>query len=398
MEILIKNARIVDFANDFNGDVYVRDGKIFEIGKSLCKDCTVIDAKGKVLMPAFIDLHTHFRDPGFTYKENILTGSKAAVKGGYTVVNLMANTKPICSSMDVVNYVISKIKEVGLVDAHQVVSITKNLQGEDISHLDDITSEVKFISDDGKGVAHNKVMLDAMVKAKEKNLTIISHAESPEMSGIDMRMAENMMTWRDVCLAKFTKCKLHMAHVSTKEAMRDIIKAKEEGYNITCEVTPHHIALTEEDTNYRVNPPIRNSEDVDYLIRAIKNGFVDAIGTDHAPHSAEDKKKGSPGISGLETSFSVCYTKLVKDLGISLNKLSELMSKRPGEIMGLNKGKISLGYDGDFALVDLDKEYVINSRNFESKGKNTPFDGKKVSGEICMTIKGGKIVYNKENM
>ncbi|MCY6369684.1 dihydroorotase [Clostridium ganghwense] len=395
MEVLIKNVRVVDFAQSFYGDVYIYAGKIFEIGKSICKDCEVIDGKGKVLLPSFIDMHAHFREPGFTHKEDILSGSKASVRGGYTGVNLMANTNPVCSSMDTFNYVTERAQQVGLVDAHQVVSITRNLEGSDISHLDSLTSAVKFISDDGKGVADNKVMLDAMIKAREKNITVISHAENPEMSNIDMRMAENMMTWRDISLAKFTNCKLHMAHVSTKEAMMDVIQAKKEGYDITCEVTPHHLALTDE-TEYRVNPPMRGKEDVNFLIKAIKDGFVDAIATDHAPHTEEDKKNGSPGISGIETSFSVCYTKLVKEEGITLNKLSEIMSKRPAEIMGLNKGQITVGYDADFALVDLDKEYTINSEEFESKGKNTPFNEKKVSGEILMTIKGGKIVYTND--
>lgn len=396
MEVLIKNVNIIDSAQNFYGDVYIYAGKVFEIGKAISKDCEVIDGKGKVLLPSFVDLHAHFRDPGFTNKEDIVSGSKAAVRGGYTAVNLMANTNPVCSDMDTVNYVIEKSKQVGLVDAHQVVSITRNLDGTDISHLDEISPDiVKLISDDGKGVADNKLMMEAMVKARDKGIRIISHAENPEMSEIDMRMAENMMTWRDIALAKFTGCKLHMAHVSTKEAMRDVIEAKKEGVDITCEVTPHHLALTEE-TEYRVNPPLRSEEDVHFLIKAIKDGFVDAIATDHAPHTEEDKKKGAPGISGIETAFPVCYTKLVKEEEITLNKLSEIMSKRPAEIMGLNKGQITIGYDADFVLVDLDKEYTINSKEFQSKGKNTPLNGKKVWGEILMTIKGGRIVYKNE--
>ncbi len=396
MEVLIKNVNIIDFAQNFYGDIYIYAGKIFEIGEDISKDCEVIDGNGKVLLPSFVDLHAHFREPGFTNKEDIVSGSKAAVRGGYTVVNLMANTNPVCSDMDTVNYVIEKVKQTGLVDAHQVVSITRNLEGTDISHLDKISPAiVKLISDDGKGVADNKVMMEAMVKARDKGMKVISHAESPEMSDIDMRMAENMMTWRDIALAKFTGCQLHMAHVSTKEAMRDVIEAKKEGFNITCEVTPHHLALTEE-TEYRVNPPLRSKEDVQFLIKAIKDGFVDAIGTDHAPHTEEDKKKGAPGISGIETAFPVCYTKLVKEEEITLNKLSEIMSKRPAEIMGLNKGQVTIGYDADFVLVDLDKEYTINSNEFQSKGKNTPLNGKKVWGEILMTIKGGRIVYENE--
>lgn len=392
MEILIKNVRIVDFAQDFYGEVYINQGKIYEIGKRIYKDCLVIDGEGKVLMPAFVDLHAHFREPGFTHKENILSGSRAAVRGGYTTVNLMANTNPVSSNMEIVNYVKERAKEIGLVDVHQVVSITNNLEGKEISHLDKLPYSVTFISDDGKGVADNKVMMEAMLKAKNKGITVISHAENPEMSNIDMRMAENMMTWRDITLSKFTGCKLHMAHVSTKEAMSDVIKAKKEGTKVTCEVTPHHLALTGESI-YRVNPPLREEEDVDFLVKAIKEGYVDAIATDHAPHTEEDKLKGSPGISGIETAFSVCYTKLVKKENVSLNKLSELMSKGPAEIMGLNKGQISIGFEGDLVLVDLEKEYTINSEEFLSKGKNTPFNGKRVYGEVLMTMKGGEIVY-----
>ncbi|KYH29257.1 MULTISPECIES: dihydroorotase [Clostridium] len=392
MEVLIKNVRIVDWVRDFYGEVYIDKGEICEVGKRISKKCKVIDGKGKVLMPAFVDMHAHFRDPGFTYKEDILSGSRAAVRGGYTTVNLMANTNPVSSDMHIVNYVREKAREIGLIDVHQAVSITKDLDGKTLSHLDEIEGNVKFISDDGKGVSNDKIMFEAMLKAKSQGITVISHAENPEMSGIDMRAAENMMTLRDIYLAKHTGCRLHMAHVSTKEAIGYIIQAKKEGVKITCEVTPHHLALTSE-YEYKVNPPIREKEDVDFLVKAIRDGFIDAIATDHAPHTAEDKLNRAPGISGIETSFSVCYTKLVKKENISLNKLSELMSKRPAEIMGLNKGQISIGFEGDLVLVDLDEEYVINSKDFMSKGKNTPFDGHKVFGKVLMTIKGGKIVY-----
>lgn len=184
-----------------------------------------------------------------------------------------------------------------------------------------------------------------------------------------------------------------MAHVSTKEAVQAIARAKEEGTNVTCEVTPHHIALDESISNYRVNPPIRKKEDVKSIIDAIKKGIIDCIGTDHAPHTEEDKKNGAPGMVGLETAFSICYTTLVKENGISLNKLSELMSKNPADILGMNKGLITVGYDGDMVLLDLNKEIVINKETFVSKGKNTPFHGRKYFGEVMTTIRKGKIVY-----
>jgi dihydroorotase len=336
-----------------------------------------------------------FRDPGLTYKEDILSGSRAAVRGGYTAVNLMANTKPVCCSMDIFQYVKNKAMEIGLIDVHQTISITRNLEGKDISHLDEISNEVKFISDDGRGIVDNRVMYDGMKKALEKNFIVISHVEDEKLAAFDTRLSENLMTSRDVALSEYTGCHLHVAHVSTKEAMKCIIASKRKGNNITCEVTPHHIGLTDE-VKYKVNPPIRTRSDVSFLINAIKEGWVDAIGTDHAPHSHEDKKNGSPGISGIETSFSVCYTKLVKEGHINLNKLSEIMSKNPGRIMGLNKGKIQIGYDGDLVLVDINKSVMVDADKFQSKGKNTPFDGMKLYGEVKMTIKGGKVVYSGE--
>ncbi|MCM8710066.1 dihydroorotase [Clostridium sp. SYSU_GA19001] len=396
MELLIKNARIIDSSQDFKGDVYIKNGIIYELGTYLDKNCEVLDAEGLVIMPAFIDLHTHFRDPGQTYKEDILSGSLAAAAGGYTAVNLMANTVPACSSMETVKYVLDKSKEINLIDIHQAVSITRDLKGEDVSHLESLDYKVKAISDDGRGVANSKVMLDAMVKAKEKGLMVISHAESEELTAVDTRLAENTMTWRDITLAKFTGCHLHVAHVSTKEAMKSVIEAKQEGIKVTCEVAPHHLALTSK-TAYKVNPPLREEEDVEYLIKAIKEGYVDAIATDHAPHTAEDKLKGANGISGIEIAFSVCFTKLVDEGYISLNKLSELMSKNPAKLMKFNKGEVKIGYEADLVLVDINNKFTVNSADFKSKGKNTPFDGKELKGVILKTIKSGRVIYDKQN-
>lgn len=396
MELLIKNARIIDSSQDFRGDVYIKFGVIQELGLNLIKDCETINAEGAVLMPSFIDLHSHFRDPGLTYKEDVYTGSLAAVRGGYTAVNLMANTVPVCSDMETVNYVLHKSEAVNLIDIHQSVSITRDLKGEDINHLDKLDSSVKMISDDGRGVSNNKVMLEAMRKAKEKNLMVISHAESEELSSIDTRLAENTMTWRDIAIAMFTGCRLHVAHVSTKEAMKEIINAKKEGTNVTCEVTPHHLTLTRK-VKYKVNPPLRETEDIEYLIKAIKEGWVDAIATDHAPHSTEDKLQGANGISGLETAFSVCYTKLVDEGHITINKLSELMSKNPARLMKLNKGEVKIGCDADLVLVDLDREYKIDTESFRSKGKNSPFHGLDTKGMVIQTIKAGRVVYSLKN-
>lgn len=394
MELLIKNSRVIDWSQDFVGDVYINNGNITEVGVALEKNCKTIDGTGYTLMPAFTDLHCHFRDPGFTHKEDIESGSKAAVKGGYTTINLMGNTKPICSSLETANYVKEKAKAVGLIDVNQVVSITENFDGKTTEHLNALNEDIKFISDDGVGVEDSKVMYEAMVKAKKIGLGIMSHCEDKSIISISSRLAENMMTIRDIILSKFTGCRLHLSHVSTKEAINDIIVAKKEGAHVTCEVTPHHIALTGEGT-YRVNPPIREEEDRMALIQAIKAGYVDAIGTDHAPHTKEDKENGAPGLTGIETAFSVCYTRLVKDEHISINKLSEIMSKNPSEILKVNKGTMAIGKEGDLVLVDLNKEIVIDSNSFVSKGKNTPFHGLKFFGEVQMTIKAGKIVYSK---
>lgn len=398
MNILIKNANVVDSSQNFIGDVYIENGKIKELGTSINKnDVDIIDAKGLTLMPAFVDTHAHFRDPGLTYKEDLETGSRAALRGGYTGVCLMGNTSPTCSTKEVLDYVKNKEESLKLIDIHQCVTITKNFDGKTLTHLEDFKNDkrVKAISDDGVGVSDSRVMMEAMKIAKENDWVIMSHAESHEFSDIDMRLAENMMTWRDITLAKVTGAKLHMAHVSTKEAMKYIIDGKCSGVNVTCEVTPHHIALTNDKNNYRVNPPIREKSDVDFLLRAISHGDVECIGTDHAPHTKEDKEKGSPGMVGLETAFPICYTKLVKEGVITINKLSEMMSRNPAKILKMNKGNISIGLDGDVVLLDLNKEITINSDEFYSKGKNTPFEGMKYYGEVVMTIKGGQVLYKK---
>lgn len=397
MNLLIKNANVIDAYESFYGDILIIDGIITEIGKEINKDgIDIIDAKGLTLMPSFIDTHAHFRDPGLTYKEDMESGSRAAAKGGYTGVCLMGNTNPICSTKEVVEYVRNKAKEVGLIDIHQCVSITENFGGKSIEHLNafDDDKELVAITDDGVGVMDSSVMMKAMEKAKKNNWIVMSHAEDKTFSKIDMRIAEDLMTIRDLYLAKVTKARLHMAHVSTIDSIEAIRRAKKEGANVTCEVTPHHIALTTDESNYRVNPPIREKADVTAIIEGIKDGTVDCIGTDHAPHTEEDKAKGAPGMVGIETAFSICYTELVKKNGISLNKLSELMSRNPANILGMNKGSITIGKDGDLVLVDLNKEVVIDKEKFASKGKNTPFHGRKYFGEVIMTIKNGKVIYS----
>lgn len=393
MKLLIKNARLVDEEKDFIGDIYIEEGKIKDFGEALNYESEIIDGDGFVVMPSFIDLHFHLRDPGFTEKEDVVSAGKASLKGGYTLVNAMGNTNPPASNMEIVEYVLDKSEKANLIDIHQTVTITDKFDGKTLNHLDEIDDRVKFISDDGKGVKSSLTMYNAMVKAKELGFIVMVHAEDEDLTPIDYRISENIETIRDIYLAKETGAHLHLSHVSTKEAIEEIRRAKREGVNLTCEVTPHHISLW--DNDYRVNPPIREKEDVDAIIEAIIDGTVDAIATDHAPHTKKDKENGSPGLSGIETSFSICYSSLVKSGKIDLKKLSKVMSANPAEIFGLKKGRIEKGYDADLVLLDLDKEIKVNGDEFISKGKNTPFNGMKFNGEVEMTIKAGQVKYKR---
>ncbi len=396
MNLLIKNVKLVDYQLNQAGDILIENGIISKIGKNISREkIPVIDGKGKTLMPSFIDTHAHFREPGYEYKEDIETGSKAALKGGYTAVLLMGNTSPAASSRKIVEYVLNKGKELDLLDILQAGTITENLEGNSLDHLEDIKDIVKVITDDGKGVLRSKVMFDALEYAKNNDLIIMSHAEDPSFTETDMRLAENIMTFRDIELAKISGGRLHFAHVSTKEAAERIIKEKKKYKNITFEVTPHHI-YSYDKVDYRVNPPLRKKEDRDYLVECIRNGEVDCIGTDHAPHSKKDKENGAPGISGIETAFQLLYTKLVKEEGVTLNKLSEIMSKNTGELLKLNSGKLQEGYQGDLVLIDEKSSSVINGDDFTSKGKNTPFNGEKVFGKILMTVRNGEVMYREE--
>lgn len=395
MNLLIKNTRIVDEKRDIIGDLYIENGKIKEIGLDLEKDCRTIDGRNLVTMPSFVDLHVHLREPGFSHKEDIKSGSLAALKGGYTLVNAMANTSPIASSMEIVDYVLDKSKELDLIDIHQTVSITKDFDGETIEHLDLINRDkVMFISDDGYGLESNLVMYQAMLKAVERDFTIMTHAEERELTPIDYRMSENLITFRDIYLSQVTNARVHFSHVSTKEAIEAIRIAKKRDLNITCEVSPHHISLF--DNDYRVNPPIRQKEDIEEIIRGIKDGTVDAIATDHAPHTEDDKKNGAPGMSGIELAFSIVYSTLIKR-EVSLSKISSLMSANPSRIFNKNKGLVEIGYDGDLVLLDLESSFKVDSKELVSKGKNTPYDGKELKGVVVGTIKAGELKYKNLN-
>lgn len=390
--MLIQNARLADGSP---ADILIINGKIAAVGEGLrAPDGTqTVDAHGLTALPAFIDMHCHFRTPGFEYKEDIASGSRAAARGGFTLVTCMANTKPVCSSGAIAQSVMDEAERIGLCSVNQCVSITKDFDGKTVSHLKTLPRNIRCISDDGKGVQSNLTMWKAMQIAAERGLIVLSHAEDMDISPFDYRLAENIETARNILLAEYTRARLHMCHVSTKEALADIIAAKQRGVAVTCEVTPHHIWFA--GTDYRINPPIRTQEDVDYLTAAIKRGEVDMISTDHAPHTAEDKANGAPGMVGLETAFGVCYTRLCRAHGLPLEALSRMMSAKPAALLGVNKGVLAEGFDGDVTLVDLDTPYIVNAEDFAGKGRNTPFDGVALYGRVKLTCKGGKITYNE---
>ncbi len=381
-------------------ELYVKDGKIAAVGQDLAalagENETVLDAGGLTVLPAFVDLHCHWRTPGFEYKEDIETGSRAAAAGGYTFVNLMPNTKPVCSSAAQAAMVEQKAAEVGLCDVNQTVSITEDFDGNTIDHLKTLPASVKFITEDGHGVQDNATMARAFAICTQRDITVMSHAEDMEISPWDYRLAEDIETVRNCWLSEYYQTRLHMCHVSTRGAIEAIQMAKLRGAPVTCEVTPHHLWFTNDTCDYRVNPPIRTADDVQALIDAIRSGVVDAIATDHAPHSEEDKLKGMAGMVGSETAFGVCYTKLCKEEGLPLELLSHLMSTRPAEILGLAKGQLEPGYDADFVLVDLDTPYTVDKNKLHSKSHNCPFDGAQLYGRVCATVKGGELTYQAE--
>ena len=390
--MLLKNARL---ASGQPVDLLLKNGLIAAMGLDLAADGEeVLDCAGRTVLPAFVDLHCHWRTPGFEYKEDIATGSAAAAAGGYTFVNLMPNTKPVCSSADIAHSVMAEAERIGLCAANQTVSITQNFDGHTLDHLKTLPEDLKFITEDGKGVQSGNVMAKAFAIAAQRGLTIMSHAEDMDISPWDYRLAENIETVRNLHLSEYYGTRLHMCHVSTKEAVEAIGAAKWKGVPVTCEVTPHHLWFA--DTDYRVNPPIRKAEDVDALIEAIRLGVVDAIATDHAPHTDEEKAAGAAGMVGLETAFGVCYTKLCREKGLPLARLAELMSTAPAEILGLaGHGRVLPGYAADLALVELDTPYTVDKNALHSKSHNCPYDGAQLFGRVDLTIKGGKVTWKR---
>ena len=393
MKKVFKNAYCFDDVKISNKPIFVKDGIIvdeFEIDDQT----ELIDCNNLALLPSFVDMHVHFRDPGFTYKEDLESGSKAALKGGFTSVLLMGNTKPTVSSVEVYEDIMKRAKDLDLIDINQVYTITKDFDGKTLDHLDNLPKSVKFISDDGHGVDDDLTMYKAMLKAKELGVNMTLHEEVRTVSPINYEIAEDAMTLRDCYYAYKLNCPVHFSHVSTRGSIKAIEYFKNLGAKITCEVTPHHLYLADKKREeVKVNPPIRSEIDRLSLIEMIKKGVVDCISTDHAPHSKEDKEKGSPGFLGLETSFSTVYEVLVKSGEISLNHLIKLMSTNPAKILGLNKGKLEIGYEADFTLIDLDEAYTYRQEEILSKSKNSLMIGKTLAGRVKKVYKKGVLKY-----
>ena len=425
MTILIKNGRLINPSENLDKvmDIFVEDGIIKEKAESIEKQAdTVIDAAGCYVMPGLIDLHVHFRDPGLTYKEDIETGSKAAAKGGFTTVCCMPNTKPVVDNVETVKYIIEKGEKTGLTNVLPVGAVTKNMAGVEITDVEELKKAgICAISEDGKSVMNSGVYRKAMKNAAKANVPVLAHCEdinlveggvinlgdkSSELGvkGIS-NAVEDVIAMRDIMLAKETGATLHLCHCSTKDSVEMVKRAKEEGIKVTAEVCPHHFSMcsddiTSNDGNFKMNPPLRAREDMEALIKGLQDDIMDVISTDHAPHSAEEKAKDlehAPfGIVGLETSVALTVTNLVKKEYLTPMQMAAKMSYNPAKVLGIPKGTLDEGKIADITIIDPDKEYTIDVNNFESKGKNTPFDGYKVSGEVEYTILNGKIVYSNK--
>ena len=435
---LIYNTHLIDANTNIFGSVLIKGEKIHqiiphkaenlpeilnELGDEILLNCLKIDAHGLTLMPAFVDMHVHFRYPGQSAKEDLETGSKAACHGGMGTVVLMPNTNPVVSTPELAAQIRKQTQNLGLTDALQTLSITKDFSGTDISHLDCLENQptleigckaIPVITEDGKDVLSDDIMKAAMEKCSKAGVIVSCHCEDPKLVPLAKKLrdeknffeaekvlaeAENTFTERNLKLALETNCKVHIAHISTKKALDAVRAAKRtsEGKNlVTCEATPHHLGLNQEMPGFEnqlVNPPLRPHSDMEAVIEAILDGTVDVIGTDHAPHTFLDKENGACGFSGIETAFSVCYSVLVKERGLSLEKLSDLMSHKPSKILGLNKGLLKKGYLADLVLIDTEKEIKIDSNNFYSKGKYTPINGKTYYGSIEKTLHKGHLVF-----
>ncbi len=422
MKILIKQGYVLDPATKTEGirDILIEDDKIAKVTATIEEQADyVIDATGKFVMPGFIDLHVHLREPGFEYKETIETGVQAAARGGYTTICPMPNTKPVTDCKEVVEYVVRKAKELGMVHVLPVGAVTKGQLGQELCNYKEMKKAgICAISEDGKSVMETALYSRAMVEARKENLTVFAHcedrslvrggvinagkkAEEYGLKGIT-NSVEDVIVARDILMAKETDCRLHLCHCSTEDSVYLVKMAKEMGLPVTAEVCPHHFTLSDEDItrnhgDFKMNPPLRSPQDVEALKKGLQEGIMEVISTDHAPHGQEENNqtmdKAPFGIVGMETAFSLGVTELVKKGYLTKLQLVEKMSTNPAKVLGIDKGSLASGSPADLVIADFDKEVVIDASQFASKGKNTPFDGIKVYGQVEMTICDGKIVY-----
>lgn len=423
MTILIKEGHVLDpeTKRDEICDVLIDGDRITRVGSGIETEAErVINAKGCYVMPGFIDLHVHFRDPGLEYKETLTTGGRAAVKGGVTTVCAMPNTKPVIDNGVKVKEVMERAKRESLTNVIQLGAVTVGQEGKELADIRGMAKNgCHAISEDGKSVMNASLYRKGMNMAKEEGLAVFAHCEDITMveggvmnadkkaeklglKGIT-NAVEDVIVARDILLAKETGVPLHLCHCSTKDSIKMLGLAKEEGLDVTGEVCPHHFILstddiTKDDGNYKMNPPLRSREDVEAIKEGLRNGTVDVIATDHAPHAEAEKNRSMKlaafGIVGLETSAALTYTELVETGIITPMQMAEKMSWNPAKILGLHdRGSVSEGKIADVVIFDPEKEYTIDKNTFLSKGKNTPFHGRKVKGEVVCTIAGGRIVY-----
>ena len=404
-------------------DMAVDQGRIVSVSLSHSqKDCSVMKINDKVVVPGFVDVHVHLREPGFSYKETIASGTAAAAAGGYTAVCPMPNLRPVPDSPEALRPELDAISRDAVVHVYPYGAITAGEQGEQLADLKGMAPDVIGFSDDGKGVQSDAQMRQAMLLAKKLSRPIVAHCEVNSLltsggcvhagawaaahgfAGISSE-SEWRQVERDIALVRETLCQYHVCHVSTKESVALIRAAKAEGLPVTCETGPHYLVLCEDDLRdegrFKMNPPLRSAADRDALIEGLLDGTIDCIATDHAPHSAEEKSKGlrgsAFGIVGLETAFPVLYTRLVKPGILPLELLVDRMCIRPRRIFGLSGGEIAEGQPADLTVLDLNRSYEIDPEQFRSLGRATPFAGWQVQAAVAATICGGRIVYRNSD-
>ena len=425
--ILLTNGQKVNENNELvTIDVLIKDGIIIEINECIENtEAQIYDLAGKLVSPGLIDVHVHLREPGYERKETIETGTKAAARGGYTTIAAMANTIPVPDSLEYVTYIEGLLQKSAQVRVFPYAAITIGEKGEEIVDVETLATKTCILgfSDDGRGIQEAGVMYQAMKRAKAVNKPIVAHCEDDSLlfggylhdgeyakanghKGI-LSVSESAQIARDIMLAKATGVHYHICHISTKESVELVRFAKSQGINVTAEVSPHHLILCDmdivnDDTNFKMNPPLRSEDDRAACVEGLLDGTIDVIATDHVPHHEDEKAWGietAPfGIVGLETSFPLMYTKFVKTGKMTLKQLIDCMSTKPANIFNLPYGTLTVGAEADITVIDLDKEMEIDSTQFLSKGKNTPFNGYRVAGWPVMTLVGGKIVYKDEEM